>query len=178
MPTQEQYIGKLVIGAVWDDLRVPFTSTKLGALDKPDFDDTNVGFLFPQNDATEVLRFVAQIPHLWVAETALVPHVHWQQSAATAVLWKLDYKIIPPGAAVPANFTTLSGDSGLFTYTAGDLHQKTPLGTIDMAGVTGVSSVILGKVYREDNTTTGDVLAWEMDFHYLRHRLGSDTEGG
>ena len=38
---------------VWDDLRAPFTQTKRGALDKPDFDYTNVGLLFKQNDTAE-----------------------------------------------------------------------------------------------------------------------------
>ena len=37
----------------WDDFRFPATSSKLGANDKPDFDFTELGFLFPQNDTAE-----------------------------------------------------------------------------------------------------------------------------
>lgn len=177
MPVQEQYIGKLVHGATWDDLRVPLTTTKLGANAKPDFDETNVGYLFPQNDATEIVRFIAQMPHRWVNGTALKAHVHWQQSSATAVTWKLAVKVVAPGQLVSAGFTTLAANAPVFTYTSGNLHQITALGDVDMSGVAnGTSCAILGKLYREDNVTVGDVLAWEIDFHYQAWRTGTDGE--
>lgn len=46
----------------YEDLRMPFTQAKQGATLKPDFDYTNVGLLFPQNDATEIAYFIAQLP--------------------------------------------------------------------------------------------------------------------
>lgn len=177
MAVQEQYIGKLVHGATWDDLRVPLTATKLGSNLKPDFDETNVGYLFPQNDATEIVRFVAQMPHRWVNGTALKAHVHWQQSAATAVTWKLAIKAVAHGQLVPAAFTTLTSSTAVFPYTSGNLHQVTALGEVDMSGAAnGTSCLLLGKLYREDNVTTGDVLAWEIDFHYQGWRTGTDGE--
>lgn len=165
-------------GVAWEDLRFPLTQTRQGALAKPDFDTTNVGFLFPQNDPTEILSFIAQVPHAWKVGTNLCAHVHWLQSAATPVTWKLDYKVIPIGGAEPASWTTLSGSAGLITYPgSGSIHQLTDLGEIDMSGVSGLSAIIRCKLYRDDNTTTGDVLAFEADFHYQLDSFGSDEEG-
>jgi len=50
---------------VWDDMRAPFTQTKRGALDKPDFDYTNVGLLFKQNDPAEIVYIIFQLPHAY-----------------------------------------------------------------------------------------------------------------
>lgn len=159
----------------WEDLRFPFTQLRQGALAKPDFDETNVGLLFPQNDATEKIFIVAQMPHSYQEGTAIYPHVHWQQSANTAVIWKLDYKWFNGGDAVPASFTTISTSSGLFTYSSGNLHQKTFFDSIDGTGKR-ISSMLLMKVYRDDNTTTGDVLGFEFDIHYKSNTSGSRSQ--
>jgi hypothetical protein len=163
---------------VYDDLRVPLTQTKQGSNLKPDFDQTNIGYLFPQNDASEIAYFVAQMPHPWEEGTAVFPHVHWQQGAATAVTWGLDYKVFDPNTAVPAAFTSLTGSTGEFTYTSGNLHQISRLGSVDGIDMTDktLSALILGRLYRNDNVTTGDVLAWEIDFHYKKDTLGSRQE--
>ena len=42
-----------------------------------------------------------------------------------------------------------------------------------MSAIDGVSALILGKLYRDDNTTTGDVLGYDIDFHYQIDSLGS-----
>jgi hypothetical protein len=76
----------------WDDLRFPFTATKLGALDKPDFDATNVGLLFPVNDATEIIYIIAQMPHEYKEGSRIYPHLHWQQMNGNNVVWKAAYK--------------------------------------------------------------------------------------
>lgn len=39
-----------------------------------------------------------------------------------------------------------------------------------------LSSIILCKLYRDDNLTMGDVLAWELDFHYVIDSRGSRQE--
>lgn len=158
----------------WDDLRFPFTQTKLGALGKPDFDETHVGLLFPQNDATEIVRFIAQMPHSHKLGSALSAHVHWQQSANTPVTWALEYKIISQGGAVPADFTKTTSANTVFSYVNGNLAQITAFPSIAMPE--SLSVMILCKLYREDNTTVGDVLAYEADFHFLSDTVGSLTE--
>lgn len=166
--------GVEYLDTYWDDLKVPLTQTRQGATAKPDFDTTNVGFLFPQNDATEILYFITQLPHKYKQGTILKPHIHWQQSAATAVTWSLDYKLFLPNSAVPADFTTITGDTPVFDYDSGNLHQITPLDNI--AGVAGVSALMIGKLSRNDNTTTGDVLAFDLDFHLEIDSPGSREE--
>lgn len=175
-------IGQQGMGILaWADHQVPLTSTKQGATNKPDFDNTNVGYLFPQNDAAEILRFITELPHDWKVETTLMPHIHWQQMNSNLVVWKMDYKVIPLGGAVPANFTTVASTTSEFTYSSGNLHQETDVGTgIDMTGITSISAVIVGKLYRDDNVDagagSGDALAWSMDLHYLRDGFGARTE--
>ena len=63
---------------VWDDMRAPFTQTKRGALDKPDFDYTNVGLLFPQSNVAEIVYIIFQLPHNYKLGTSIYPHIHRQ----------------------------------------------------------------------------------------------------
>lgn len=170
-----QTVIDLSFGPYYDDLRIPFTQTKQGSNLKPDFDATNIGYLFPQNDAAEKLYFVAQIPHSWKTGTNLLPHIHWRQSAATAVTWKVDLQIVPRNT-LEATFTTYSAAVGVFPYTSGSLNQISKFPEIDMSAITESSALVLGRVYRDDNTTTGDVLAWEFDFHFESDTPGSRTE--
>lgn len=163
-------------GTAWEDLWVPLTSTALGALSKPDFDYTSIGYLFPQNDATEILYFIVQMPHRWKEGSTIYPHIHWSQSANQAVTWKIDYKWFNTGAAVPGSFTTLTMATNLYTYTSGTIHQK----TTNTSGIAGtgktISSLMLIKLYRNDNTYTGDALAYQFDIHYEVDSFGSNTE--
>ena len=56
--------------SMWDDLRFPVTASKLGINDKPDTDYTNFGLLFPQNDTTEYIIIIAQLPHSYKLGTS------------------------------------------------------------------------------------------------------------
>lgn len=47
---------------------------------------------------------------------------------------------------------------------------------IDGSGITGVSSILDIKLYRDDNVVTGDVLVKEFDIHYLVDADGSRQE--
>ena len=49
----------------FDDIVFELTETRRGASTKPDWDATNLGFLFPQNDPTEIINITNQIPHKW-----------------------------------------------------------------------------------------------------------------
>jgi len=162
------------VGVRWNDLRFPFTRSLQGALSKPDFDYDNIGLLFPQNDATELVTVIAQMPHSTKIGTELRPHVHWRQTAETAVNWVLDYKVVPVGGVVPAEFTRLQSTITTLPYTSG-VHQITPLGVIPGTGI-GLSTIILCRVFRNDNTTTGDVLGYEFDIHYQIDSRGSREE--
>lgn len=161
------------------DLRFPFTSTKLGANAKPDFDTTNVGLLFPQNDNTEIIYIIAQLPHAYKEGSDLRPHIHWQQMNTNAVVWKMQYKWFNRGDIVPAAFTTLTHLNNVIPYSSGNISQVSAFPVLSGVGKT-VSSILLIKVYREDNVDAGagggDALAFEFDIHYESDALGSETE--
>ena len=164
----------------WDDLRAPFTQAKQGSNLKPDFDETNVGLLFPQNDDTEIAFIIFQLPHSYKLGSDISPHIHWQQMNSNDVVWKFDYKWFDIGDAVPANFTTVTESADIITYTSGNLHQMTEFPNLDGSGISGVSSILLVKVYRDDNVDGGagggDALAFEFDIHYQIDSLGSFSE--
>jgi len=173
----EQLIPTTLLDTVWDDLKAPFTATRRGATSKPDFDVTNLGLLFPQNDAAEITYAVMQFSHQRKPGTDIKPHIHWQQMNANVVVWKIDYKWFDNGEAVPADWTTLAATGKVFTYVSGNLLQIETFPAIDGESITGVSSIFLVKVYRDDNVDagagSGDALAFEFDLHYE-----VDTPGG
>lgn len=156
----------------YDDWTFPFTQVKQGANLKPDFDETNVGLLFPQNDPSEKIFMIGQTPHARAVDSDLMPHIHWTQKAATAVTFKLDYKWYNAGEAEPAGWTTLTSVDNVFSYVSGSLAQITTFPTITGTGMRP-SSIMKCKFYRDDNTTTGDVLADQFDFHIRRDGMGS-----
>lgn len=162
--------------SVWTDLRMPFTQAKQGNTSLPNFDYTNIGLLFPNNDPDEIVYMIAQFPHGRKLGAAVKPHIHWQQSAATAVVWKMEYKWVNNGGLVPAAFTLLTADSNSFTWESGNLAQISPFGEITPTEGDGVSSYMLIKLYRDDATTAGDVLAFEFDIHYQIDTIGSKDE--
>jgi hypothetical protein len=160
----------------WEDLVMPLTTGKQGALSRPDFDYDNVGYLFPQNDNSEKLYLVMQIPHSYKQETTIYPHLHWLQTTSSNVTWKLDYKWTNIGATVTDNFTTIEMTRTVCTYSSGTLHQiSETLNGIDGTGKT-ISSILAVKLYRDDNIYTGDALAYQFDIHYESDTLGSRQE--
>jgi hypothetical protein len=175
--SETAYLNTVVVTAPkWDDLFVPLTTTRQGATNKPDFDTTNVGYLFPRNDTAEILYFIIQFPHRWKAGSDVFPHVHWRQSAAGVPVFKLDYKWYSIGEAVPAGFTTYTMDKLVVTYSSGTIHQisNNPL-PINGYGK-GISSMMVCKLYRDDNVVAGDVLTDQFDLHIQIDGFGSTGE--
>ena len=160
----------------WDDLKFPFTQPKRGSNLKRDFDETTVGLLFPQNDTSEVVYIVTQMPHGYQVGTGIRPHIHWQQSSASFPTWTLEYKWFDNFDAVPAAFTTLTTSTGVESYVSGNLSQISEFAEIDGSAVSGTSSILLMKLYRNDNVVTGDVLGFEFDIHYRSVAPGTNRE--
>lgn len=159
----------------WEDLRFPASATKLGATSKPDFDYTNIGLLFPQNDAAEKTYYDPQFPHFWLAGSEIRPHIHYIQDEATLPTFKLRYRWYNNGEAVPAAWDTLTTSTAAFTYTSGAILQILGFGSISGTGMR-VSSILDIVVWREDNDVTGDVLVKELDIHYQTNGKGSVLE--
>jgi hypothetical protein len=161
-------------GTSFDDWTFPFSQVKQGSNLKPDFDETNVGLLFPQNNAAEKIFMIGQAPHRRKADSDIYPHLHYTQTAATAVTFKLDYKWYNLGEAEPANFATITSTGNVFPYVSGTIAQILDFPVISGVGK-GLSSIIKCKLYRQDNTTTGDVLADQFDFHIEIDSFGSSS---
>lgn len=159
----------------WDDLRVPLTQTRQGALGKPEFDYNEVGFKFPQNDTSEILYTKIQMPHHWEIGTELHPHIHWKQSASQQVVWKIDYQWINIGAVVTGVWNTATLSTNVVTYVSGSIHQVTNGDTIDGTGKT-LSSILLIKIYRDDNVYSGYAIGYDFDVHYKISDMGSQEE--
>lgn len=161
---------------VWDDLRAPASTIRQGASLKPDYDTTENGLLFPQNDATEIAYIVMQFPHNRKNGSDISPHIHFIQSSSDVPIFKIDYRWYKNGDTVPAIWTTLSTSGVVFTYTSGSILQISSFPDIDGSGIDTVSSILDIKLYRDDNVVTGDVLLKEFDVHYQIDQMGSRQE--
>lgn len=171
----EVYDGSFWSGDEWDDLRFPFTRDRQGVAAKPDYDFTNMGLLFPQNDATEIVYITAQMPHSWLLGSTISPHLHYVQDEAQEPVFKMDYRWYNNNGDPTVAFTTLTASTFAFTYTSGSILQIVSFPDIDGTGFT-LSSILDIKIYRDDNVVTGDVLAKEFDIHYQIDRPGSRQE--
>lgn len=45
-----------------------------------------------------------------------------------------------------------------------------------LVGIIGVSSIMLIKLYRDDNTYTGNAVTYQFDIHYQKDTIGSRQE--
>jgi len=163
----------------WDDFSISLTTGRQGVASKPDYDFTNLGLLFPNNDATEIAYVIAQMPHRKKMGSAIYYHVHYIQDQATQPTFKLDYKFYNNNSLVPATWTTIStadSSKGLFTWTSGSLLQIATFAAIAAPSSETVSANIDARFYRDDADATGDVLGKYLDFHYEIDSLGSSGE--
>lgn len=181
---------------VWDDLRVPAESTKLGGSKDPDFSvfKTNGSgsqgvFLYWFDKASEEeLFFCAQIPHGYKLGTDLVAHVHWvpkDSENSVKVCWGLEYTIRDING-VFGNTSIIYGDTvvGGAANIVVDTHYMTNLSpAISGAGIKGVSAMLVGRVFRDATGAGGtddyddDAGLLEIDFHYEVDTIGSRQIG-
>ena len=161
----------------WDDLRFPAQRQRQGATGKPDFDYTNIGLLFPQDDPTEIVYMIGQMPHTWKEGSTVYPHVHYIQEESDGPTFKLDYRFYNVGADVPGSFTTITLDvNHALPWSTNDMHQiAKPSVGISMTGLT-LSCIMDMRLYRDDDVVTGDVLGKEFDVHFEIDSMGSDKE--
>lgn len=162
----------------WDDLLIEMKESLKGALTKPDWDATNFGLLFPQNDTSEYIVFNVQMPHRWKEGSTIYPHVHFFQNQNVTPTFKIDYRWVNIGVAVPSFTTgyTMSTIVGAQTWTTGMLHRIVG----NTSGISGsgktMSSMLQIKLYRQDNTYVGDCLVVSFDIYFEIDSLGSSSE--
>ena len=161
----------------WTDKATPATQGKRGALDKPDFDYTELGLLFPQNDPSEKVYILDQMLHEKKFGTALDLHFHFIQTSALLPVFKAEYRYYNNGDIVPAWTTITSLGIGKLTYPgAGNMLQILDFPEIPAPANEDVSANVDLIFYRDDNVITGDVLVKYIDFHYQKDADGSRQE--
>ncbi len=160
---------------VWKDERFPLTRDKQGQSAKPDYDFTDMGLLFPQDDdtETEIIYITHQLSHGWVLGSSITPHVHYVQDEAEEPVFKLAYRWYENGGDPTGSFTVISASTFMYTYTSGSILQRALFPDIDGSAVNSLSSMLDMKLYRDDNVVSGDVLTKEFDLHCLFNTMGS-----
>ncbi len=163
----------------WTDFSVPLTRDKQGQASKPDYDFTNLGLLFPQNNETEEIYLNLQMLHQKALGLSIEMHVHYIQSAAEQPIFELQYKFYNNGGDVPGSWTTIdtSANKGRYTWTTNDMMQKGNFPTIAAPANEIVSANLDVKLYRQTGDgLAGDVLTKYVDFHFQIDSLGSAQE--
>lgn len=161
----------------WDDLSVAATATKLGANAKPDFDFTNIGLLFPQNDTAERVYLTFQMSHKKKLGTSVKLHVHFIQTGATKPTFGALVRFYNNGGLVPAYGSEIVTSATMpFTWASGSLLNIASFPDIAAPTSEGLSSNLDIILYRTDNAVTGDVLVKYIDLHYEIDSDGSSEQ--
>lgn len=165
---------------VWEDLRVPGSSTRVGA-SAPDMDAilASGGIYangFDGGVTMEQVFFQIQIPHSYKQGTTIHPHVHWMPSDANAgtVQWNLEYSWsnINGVFGAPVIITVVQAAAG-----AAWTHQFAEMPDISGVGKT-ISSMLVCRLYRNPNLDTyaSDAILLDFDIHYQIDTVGSRLE--
>jgi hypothetical protein len=180
-----------LVDTAWDDIRVPLTSLRVGSANPPAFErfrrntgGTSEGVYawFFDKATEEELFFALQMPHDYKYGTDLHGHVHWGVDTAPAgstyVIWGLEYTFAQIGDTFGVTQTTVTDATDPVTQYE---HLLTEFNTnVDGSAVNTVSSMLLGRVYRDaddgDDTFDDDACLFEVDFHYQKDSFGSRTE--
>lgn len=180
MPIGEDFDKGKILRLRWDDISVSATQTKVGSNLKPDFDFTNLGLLFPQNDTSEKIYSVFQMSHRKKLGSSIQFHIHYIQSSANKPIFTIQYRFYNNGSLVPSystlNTSDVGGNQGVFSYTSGSMLQIAKFPEITAPANETVSANLDIILYRNDNTVIGDVLVKYIDLHYQIDSDGSRSE--
>jgi hypothetical protein len=161
---------------VWDDLFFPLTTAKQGQTDKPPFSTTEIAYLFPSADTSNIMYIIAQFPHSYKLGTDVQPHIHWKQTQSGSPVFKMNYKWFNIGDPVPSIYTPYTMSDRIITWTSGSIHQlSSGSASISGSSITNVSSIMLIELYRDDNAYTGDCITYQFDIHFQKDSIGSRT---
>ena len=170
---------------VWDDSRVPITSTRVSGSKPPTFKkfldngSGSQGVSLDHFSATQEqeVSFVSQFSHKYKHSSDIEPHFHWSPTDGDTgdVVWGIEFTW--------ANISDLFPNTVLLTGAGASTGQKdhlyTDLPTVSGTGKTG-SSMIVGRIFRDAtnvlDTYTGEAALLEFDWHRQEDKLGSDNE--
>ena len=168
----------------WDDLRFPVQAINPpGQASDPDVEATT-GMLLFDAISTELVYGVAQMPHAWLEQSTIIPHIHWQKTAANSptgnVLWRFEYELVNNGSVAAMDYGTALNATDTVDGTpddgAADRVLITSFGNVSMRGQ-NISSLIFWKLSRiggdGSDSFTSDARLLELDFHFIVDGRGS-----
>lgn len=168
--------------AAWEDLRFPAVGINPAGITNAAVNDTTDGLLNFSGTVDNVIVMQAQMPHGWLNNSEISPHLHLLNSgdATGTTRWRLEWKI----ADVMDNFPS---DWASETITcvlpnSSSTHRLYTFAHIDMTGKQD-SCMILLKLTRLAQSDAADdyasiVKLIEFDIHYKQEAFGSINETG
>lgn len=171
----------------FDDIVFEMLPSRLGAgITKPDWDSTNKGFLFPQNDTSEYVEIMVQIPHKYLAGSTVYPHIHWFQTENNTPNFLIRYRWQKNGGTKTTGWTDYKCTTNAFTYVSGTLNQLSYGAGISAPVGYSISDILQIRLFRDTNNTstvfsgadpfTTTVGVMSMDVHIEVDTFGSRTE--
>lgn len=161
----------------WDDLSISAASTKIGSNLKPDYDYTNLGLLFPQNDTSEKIYLTYQMSHKKKLNSNIRLHVHFIQTSSAIPVFGAIIRFYNNGSLVPSFSSEIETLPTVpFSWASGNLLNIAKFPEIAPPDNEGLSANLDVVLYRKDNAVTGDVLVKYIDLHYEIDTDGSNEE--
>ena len=173
------------VPALWEDLRVPVTSTTAAGSNSPTFSRFKTNgegsqgvflYLFSQTIEQE-LYFTAQLPHSYLEGSNLEPHVHFVTHSPLAgnVTWGLEYTWT--NIDDDFNDTSIISATAEIIFDTANKHYVLDLGSIEGIGKK-ISSMLICRIFRNVNVGiyNSDIALMEIDFHFRQCGNGSGFE--
>ena len=175
----------------WNDLRVPLSTVKIGAIKPPTeaiWRDDGAGsagvsgLRFSASQLNDVF-FEAQLPHTYKEGSRIAPHCHFvptdTPTVGQTVRFGLEYTYSNVGEVFPVA-TIIYAE---YTFVDGDAQYQQIIGGFDPDiedGDIRVSAMFSCRFFRDaahaNDTYTGEVVVLEFDFHHLVESFGSEQE--
>lgn len=171
----------------WDDIRIVPGAFQFAGASDPSLKSWQPGGagatykVYAFQSGNEVF-FTVQMPHAYIVGTPLYFHVHWTPADrgvaedTKTVAWKVDYSIADFGKVFPASTTLDLTDT---CDGVDDKHLNTGSVIIAAPGITGISAMLVCRLYRDaGDTWVGVTVAQspvllEVDIHYRLDAPGS-----
>ena len=166
---------------------IPCLQGHQSGVDEPAKDLTNGGCLFPTNDATEILLMAVPLPVSYSEGSDIKPFVIFKRTEDGCPVFKISYAWLNQSDEIPSFSDPVVIDTEVYEYPTPvipdegepdpgpDIVQILEPKTVTIDG-TGkkFGSMLLIKLYREDEVIEDDVLTYALGLRFLTDSLGSD----
>lgn len=141
---------------------------------KPDWNDAENSFEFPENDETEYVNTSNQINHGVLPGSPWGPHAHIIQTKPGIPVFIYKYRILNLGEA-PTEWLEVEFNTPVYEYDGSKpimvnlIHTELKIDD----GLIRESTIVQGELRRKaGDGYVGDVLVTDVDIHYLAEKIG------